>query len=163
MIGVTLTQWCVEERIDLPSTKPVDSAPVFAVDSQAHQHFGPAADTTPGTVQLADRSIDATPVDRAIAHVICYVDRKARTDSVYPKCIPCGLPGHAIEKCHPLINHCIAQALAAQHPEIVKRIKATCKMFPRSSRGRPTHPATITQLIAELDLDPGETLSEGTV
>jgi hypothetical protein len=107
MIGVTLTQWCVEERLDLPSTKPVYSAPVFAVDSQAHQHFGPAADTTPGTIQLADRSIDATTVDRAIAHVICYVDRKARTDSVYPKCIACGLPGNTIEKCHPLINHCI--------------------------------------------------------
>jgi hypothetical protein len=34
-------------------------------------------------------------------------------------------------------------------------------MFPRSARGRPTLPATITQLIAELDLEPGETSSEG--
>jgi hypothetical protein len=141
-------------RLDLPSTNPVDSTPVFAVDSQVHEIFGPAAETTPGTIQFADRSVDATTVDRAIAHAICY-DRKARPNSVYPKCIACGLPGHTIEKCHPLINHCIAQALAAQHPEIVKRIKATCKMFPRSARGRPARPATVTQLIAELDLDRG--------
>jgi hypothetical protein len=160
MISVTLTQWCVEERLDLPSTKPVDSTPAFAVDSQVHDIFGPTADTTPGTIQFADRSINATTVDRAIAHAICYVDQ-ARPNSVYPKCIACGLPGHTIEKCHPLINHCIAQALAAQHPEIVKRIKATCKMFPRSARGRPARPATVTQLIAELDLELGETSSEG--
>jgi hypothetical protein len=43
----------------------------------------------------------------------------------------------------------------------VKRIKATCKIFPRSARGRPTRHATATQLIAELHLDPGETSSAG--
>jgi hypothetical protein len=114
MIGVTLTQWCVEERLDLPSTKPVDSTPVFAVDSQVHDIFGPAADTTPGTIQFADRSIDATTVDRAIVHAICYIDRKARPESVYPKCITCGLPGHTIEKCHPLIN-AVLHALQPSH------------------------------------------------
>jgi hypothetical protein len=69
MIGVTLTQWCVEERLDLPSTKPVDSTPVFAVDSQVHEKFGPAADTTPGTIQFADRSIDA-------CHCTCHLSRR---------------------------------------------------------------------------------------
>jgi hypothetical protein len=34
-------------------------------------------------------------------------------------------------------------------------------MVPRSARGRLARPATVTQLIAELDIDPGETSSEG--
>jgi hypothetical protein len=65
-----------------------------------------------------------------------------------------------VDKCHPLINHCIAQALAVQHPEIVKQIKATCKMFPCSARGLPSRPATITQLIADLDPDQENSFSE---
>jgi hypothetical protein len=162
MIGVTLTQWCIEERMELPNTKSNDPTPdrVFALDLHAHNILAIDADPTPAVIQFDDRAINATTVDRAIAHAICFVDQKARPDSAYPKCIACGLPGHTIDKCHPLINHCIAQALAAQHPEIVKRIKATCKMFPRSTRGRPSRPATIIQLIANLDLDQENSFSE---
>jgi hypothetical protein len=128
--------------MELPNKRSPEPTPdrVFALDSHAHDILAIDVDPAPAVIQFDDRAIDATAVDRAIAHVIYYVDRKARPDSAYPKCIACGLPGHTIDKCHPLIIHCSAQTLTAQHPKIVKRIKATCKMFPRSARGRPHAP-----------------------
>jgi hypothetical protein len=50
------------------------------------------------------------------------------------------------------------QAIAAQHPKIVRKIKAQYKQFPRSARGKNSHisrPVTVTQLIADLDLFDG--------
>jgi hypothetical protein len=90
-------------------------------------------------------------VDRVMEHVVCYVDRKTNNGS-YPKCVACGLPGHSIDQCHPLINFCLAGALARQHPDIVRKIQATYKLFPRTARGRPSRPPTVKQLVAALDL-----------
>jgi hypothetical protein len=65
MIGVTLTQWCIEERTELPNTKSNDPTPdrVFALDSHAHDILAIDADPTPEVIQSDDRAIDATTVD----------------------------------------------------------------------------------------------------
>jgi hypothetical protein len=111
----TLTQWCNKECVELPSVKSSEHPPdcVFALDFPAQDIIDSQSNTNPSILHFGDRAIDATMVDRAIAHAICYVDRKARPDSAYPRCITWELPGHTIDKCHPLVNHCIAQALAA--------------------------------------------------
>jgi hypothetical protein len=76
--------------------------------------------------------IDMATVDRTIEHGVCYVDRKTNNES-YPKCADCGLPGHSITQCHPLINFCLAQVLSLHHPGIVHKIKAMYKQFPRTA------------------------------
>jgi hypothetical protein len=65
-------------------------------------------------------------VDNAIAHTICYVDRGG-TSSTYSKCESCGLIWHTADTCHPLVNYCVAQAMVAQQPDLVRRIKASYK------------------------------------
>jgi hypothetical protein len=45
-----------------------------------------------------------------------------------------GLPGHSIDKCVPLINFAIAQALAAQHPEVVRSQNQNCRQTIISSK-----------------------------
>jgi hypothetical protein len=62
------------------------------------------------------------------------------------------LAGHSAKKCPPLINFVIAQALAAQHPDVVQKIKAAYKQFPRHQRSRTPRKATINQIVASLDL-----------
>jgi hypothetical protein len=96
---------------------------------------------------------DMATVDCALENVVCYVDRKTK-NGTYPKCVACGFPGHSIDQCHPLINFCLAGDLASQHPDIVRKIQATYKMFPRTARGRPPRPPTVKQLVAALDLPP---------
>jgi hypothetical protein len=83
--------------------------------------------------------------------MICYIDHGG-TKSTYPKCASCGLPGHSADNCFLLINFCIAQALAAQHPEVVRKIKAAYKQFRLNARSITPCKATIKQIIAFLDL-----------
>jgi hypothetical protein len=100
-------------------------------------------------------SIDMVTVDRALEHMICYIDNKSRNDTSYPKCTTCGLPGHTIEQCHLLVNHCLAQALAAQRPYIVWKIKAQYKQFPCTASGKPSRlswSATVKRFVAALDI-----------
>jgi hypothetical protein len=68
--------------------------------------------------------------------------------------VACGLTGHTIDKYFPLVNFCIAQALASQHPAIVKKIKATFKTFVRTNRSRPPRVSSGKQLVSLLDLPP---------
>jgi hypothetical protein len=133
-------------RLELPSVKSSEHTPdrVFDLGSPVQDIIDSQSDAKPSIINFGDRTLDATPVDRAILHAIYYVGCKSRPDSTYPKCIACGLPDHTIYKCHPLINHRVAQVLAAQHPEIVKQIIATCNFFPHSARERPSRPTTVT-------------------
>jgi hypothetical protein len=73
IIGVTLTHWCIEERMELPNANSNDPTPnrVFALDSHAHDILAIDADPTPAVIQFDDRAIFATTVDQAIAHAIC--------------------------------------------------------------------------------------------
>jgi hypothetical protein len=57
------------------------------------------------------------------------------------------------------VNFCLAQALAAQHPDIVKRIKAAYAQFPRSNRSRPPRVSSVKQLVSLLDLPPEDSIS----
>jgi hypothetical protein len=75
---------------------------------------------------IGSTALDMATVDRTLEHVVCYVDRKTK-NGTYPKCVACGLPGHSIDQCHPLINFCLAGALASQHPDSVRKIQATYK------------------------------------
>jgi hypothetical protein len=78
--------------------------------------------------------------------------------STYPKCEACGLTGHKADQCHPLVNYCVAQAMIAQHPDLVRHITAAYKKFPRHVRSRTPRKATVKQLVAVLDLQTfGET------
>jgi hypothetical protein len=160
MLSVTLTQWCADERLDAPSVRSEKSeAPVFVLDDavpdcddlatdlgDTHLHESSSTDLIVGS-----RRIPAATVDNAVAHMVCYVDRGSVTSS-YPKGEACGLPGHKAETCHPLVNFCVAQAMAAQHPDLVRRIKAAYKQFPRNQRARTPRKATVKQLVTVLDL-----------
>jgi hypothetical protein len=92
MLSVTLTQWCVEERLELPSAKIIGpSSSVFAIQDSAPtvEDTGPAiADLTlnvsPPSIIFGHTSIDTGTVDRAIQHIVCYVDRGSQKSS-YPK------------------------------------------------------------------------------
>jgi hypothetical protein len=96
--------------------------------------------------------IDAKNINNAIAHMVCYVDRGERK-STYPKCEACGLLGHSIDKCFSLTNFAIAQAISAQQPKVVRKIKAAYKQFPRTARpSRTPRKATVKQIVAFLDL-----------
>jgi hypothetical protein len=57
-----------------------------------------------------------------------------------------------VKKCYTLVNFCIAQELASQHPELVRKIKAACKQFPRNARSCTPRKATIKQIVAFFDL-----------
>jgi hypothetical protein len=161
MISVTLTQWYKEENLEPPPMKRQDAAPshVLKVDDVADSVDDAVASFSDFYLQGQDSSIlldamhvDVETLDRTIEHVVFDVDCKQKSDTNYPKCLGCGLPGHSMEKCYPLINHCIAQTMAAQHPGIVKRIKVAYKQLPRTSCSRPCRPATVKQLVAELQL-----------
>jgi hypothetical protein len=138
MLSVTLTQWCEEEGL-WPSARPGATAPrIFSLQDTADTINGLAGlsiDMTPSPLHLGHTMVDSTVVDTAVEHIICYVAAGA-SKSTFPKCAACGLPGHRQDQCHPLVNFCLAQALAERHPELVKRIKAAYKLFPRSSRTR---------------------------
>jgi hypothetical protein len=137
MLTVTFTKWCEEERLDAPSAKVSSPSPrVFAIyDLQDLDLSDRPHALAPREISIGNTTINLEMVDRALAHVICYVDG-GTSKSAYPKCSACGLPGHKIEQCHPLINFCLVQALAAQHPDNVKRIKVDYTQFPRNARSR---------------------------
>jgi hypothetical protein len=156
MLGVTLTQRCKEECMELPSSRTerssLPSAPVFAIDnvqdSLADLYLSV---TPPQDLLLGHTKIDSAKLENAIVHMVCYIDRGG-TKSTYPKCDTCGLARNSAEKCFPLINLCIAQTLASQHPEVVRKIKAAYKQFPRNARSRTPRKATVKQIVAFLDL-----------
>jgi hypothetical protein len=141
MLGVTLTQWCAEENLEssLPRTEcsPMPSAPVFASEDtsdDAHDQFNPLLfqeSPSPDFI-LGHTHVPSDKIENAIAHMVCYINRGS-SKSNYPKCEACGMAGHTAEKCYPLINFCIAQALASQHPDVVRKIKAAYKQFPRNA------------------------------
>jgi hypothetical protein len=138
MLIVTLTQWCVEERTELPSAKVIGpSSSVFALldsppmaDETVTNFADMQLNSSPPSILFGHTSIDTGTVDRVIQHIVCYFDRGSQKGS-YPECIACGLPGQNMDKCHPLVNFCLSQALAAQHLDIVKHIKAAYAQFPR--------------------------------
>jgi hypothetical protein len=113
---------------------------------------------SPPSILFGHTSIYTGTVNRAIQHIVCYVDRGSQK-SYYPKCTACGFPGHTLDKCHPLVNFCLAQALTAHHPDIVKRIKAAYAQFPRSNRSCPPRVSSVKQLVSMLDLPPEESIS----
>jgi hypothetical protein len=82
--------------------------------------------------------------------MVCYINR-GDSKSTYPKCEACGLAGHAAEKCYPLIFFCIAQAFASQHPDVLRKIKASYKQFPCNARTRTPRKVTVKQIVAFLD------------
>jgi hypothetical protein len=153
MLSVTLTQWCAEERLDAPSVqadKP--DTPVFLLDDLASDLTDICIQASPSNdLVVGTHRIPAATVDNAIAHMVCCVDRGG-TSSTYPKCEACGLPGNKAETCHPLVNYCVAQAMVAQHPDLVRRIKAAYKQFSQNTRYRTPRKATGKQLVAVLNL-----------
>jgi hypothetical protein len=155
MLSVTFTQWCEEERLDAPSAKVSSPSPhVFAIDNlQDLDLYDRPHALAPREISIGNTTIDLETINRALAHVICYVDG-GTSKSAYPKCSACGLPGHKIEQCHPLINFCLVQVLAAQHPDIVKRIKAAYTQFPRNTRSRKPRTSSVKELVSMLDLPP---------
>jgi hypothetical protein len=157
LLCVTLEQWCDEDRFDLPWVK-TDTATSRVFELANDSAFLPSGEPPipsqdASVFHIGYTALDMATVDRALEHVICYVDRKTK-NGTYPKCVACGLPGHSIGQCHPLINFCLAGALASHHPDIVRKIQATYKNFPRAARGRPSRPPTVKQLVAALDLPP---------
>jgi hypothetical protein len=138
MLSVTLTQWCVEEHMELPYAKVIGpSSSIFALldsppmaDETVTNFADMQLNSSPPSILFGHTSIDTGTVDRVIQHIVCYFDRGSQKGS-YPECIACGLPGQNMDKCHPLVNFCLSQALAAQHPDIVKHIKAAYAQFPR--------------------------------
>jgi hypothetical protein len=157
LLFVTLEQWCDEDRLDLPQVK-TDTATsrVFelANDSALLPSGEPPVPSQEASAfHIGSTALDMATVYRALEHVVCYVDRKTNIGT-YPKCVAGGLPGHSIDQCHPLINLCLAGALASQHTDIGRKIQATYKLFPRTARGRPSRPPTVKQLVADLYLPP---------
>jgi hypothetical protein len=151
MLSVTLIQWCEEERLEIPTSRierpSLPSAPVFDIDAAPAESEELSLPESPLTDLIIGKTrIDADNIDNAIAHMVCYVDSGARKSN-YPKSEACGLPGHSIDKCSPLINSVIAQALAAQHPEVVCKIKTAYKQFPRNVRSHTPRKSTIKQSV----------------
>jgi hypothetical protein len=167
MMSVTLTQWCVEERLEFPSAKvmgPSSSVLLFMVT---------LIRVDDAVATFADLQLDPIPDS------ICFWSHQHRhryggschpTHSVlrqprfskgsYLKCSACGLPGHTLDKCHPLVNFCLAHALVAQHPDIDKRIKAAYAQFPRSNSSRPPRVSSVKKLVSLLDLLPEDPPSD---
>jgi hypothetical protein len=77
-------------------------------------------------VDVGHISAGAATVNLTIEHVVCYIARGSDKGS-YPKYTACGLPGHTMEKCFPLIILCIAHVPVSDHPNLGKHIKATYK------------------------------------
>jgi hypothetical protein len=156
MLSVTLTQWCEEERLESPISRTerpsTPSAPVFAIDNiqDSFTDMSFPASISPDLV-IGHTRIDATKIDNAIAHMVCYINRGG-TKSMNPMCKACGLPGHSADKCCPLICFCIVQSLAVQHPEVIRKIKAAYKQFPRNAQSHTPHKATVKQIVAFLYL-----------
>jgi hypothetical protein len=153
MLNVTLTQWCTVERLEPPNTEASDSAPecVFKLEDTV-EVFDSCTLVSERTIpQLNTQSIDMAMVDLTIEHVVLYGNKRAN-NMYYPKCTVCCLPCHSVDQCHPFVNYCLDQALSQHHLEIVRKIKAAYKMFPRSAQGLPSHPSTVKQLVAALDL-----------
>jgi hypothetical protein len=156
MLGVTLIQWCEEEHLEIPTSRkegPTNpSAPLFAINATQDDFTDLSLSDSPLPYLIIGHThIDAEKIDNAIAHLVCYVDSGARKSN-YTKCEACGLSGHSIDKCFPLINFAIAQALAAQHPEVVRKIKSAYKQSPRTARSRTPRKATVKHIFAFLDL-----------
>jgi hypothetical protein len=90
MLSVTLTQWCVEERLELPSSKVMGpSSPVFylqehppTADDAATAFEDLQLDPTPDSICFGHTNIDIGTVDRAIQHIVCYVDRGSQKGSL---------------------------------------------------------------------------------
>jgi hypothetical protein len=116
-------------------------------------------ESPPPDLPIGATLTDAFAVYTYVARMVCYVDRRGFAKT-YPKCADCGLPGRTIEKCDPLINYCLAQALAAQHPDVVKRIKASYKQFLDHARSWMPHDATVKQLVAYLDIPDFDQLAD---
>jgi hypothetical protein len=162
MLSVTLSQWCNNRRLDRPSpcsdrpptrvfalhdTDDSDSAACYSSD----QDISESTATAPDAIVIGSTNFDDATVDKTITHMVWYVNRGG-SSSTYPKCAACGLPGHKIDQCHPLINHCLVQALAYQHPELIKRIKAAYTQFPRNARKKTPRKATVKQVVAILEI-----------
>jgi hypothetical protein len=117
MISVTLTQWCEEEHLELPSSlmecpsNPL--APVFAIEDIRGDFTDMSfpASTSPDVI-IGHTRIDAAKIYSSIAHMVCYIDREG-TKIIYPQCEACGLPGQSSDKCFPMINFCIVQNVGA--------------------------------------------------
>jgi hypothetical protein len=141
--------------MELPSAKVIGpSSSVFALldspptaDDTVTDFSDMQLNSSPPSIIFGHTSIDTGTVDCAIQHIVCYVDHDSQKGS-YPKCTSCGLLGHTLEKSHPLVNFCLAQALAAQHPDIVKRSKAAYAQFPRSNCSCPPRVSSVKQLVS---------------
>jgi hypothetical protein len=166
MLGVTLTQWCAEENMESPMSRtersPMSSAPVFTIEGNTEDDPDTCTsllsqESSPDVI-LGHTRVPSDKIDNAIQHMFCYIDRGG-SKSNYPKCEACGLAGHTAEKCFPLIIFCISQALASQHPDVVRKIKAAYKQFPRNARTRTPRKATVKQIVAFLDLPAVEDVS----
>jgi hypothetical protein len=104
MLSVTLAQWCVEERLELPSAKATGpSASIFALhnrppkaDEAVTTFTDMHLDSAPATLTLGHTNIDTDMVEQAIQQIVCYVDRGSQK-SKYPKRSACGLPCHKLE------------------------------------------------------------------
>jgi hypothetical protein len=160
MLGVTLTQWCAKGKMESPSPRTershMSSTPVFAIEDNSEDDqdtFTPLLfqESPSPDVILGHTCVPSDKIDNAIQHMVCYIDRGG-SKSNYLKCEACGLAGHTAEKCNPLIFFCIAQALASQHPDVVRKIKAAYKQFTRNARTRTPRKATVKQIVAFLDL-----------
>jgi hypothetical protein len=83
--------------------------------------------------------------------MVCYVDRGG-TSSTHPKCEACCFPGHEAETYHPLVKYCVDQAMVAQHPDLVRFIKAAYTQFTSIIRSHTPHKETVKQFMSVLDL-----------
>jgi hypothetical protein len=87
MISITLSQWCTAERLEHPHTKASNTTPahIFEVGPPIEDF----TNDTPCTIQLGTTTIDMVTVDRTLKNIVCYIDRKPRNDTMYPKCTAC--------------------------------------------------------------------------
>jgi hypothetical protein len=153
MLSATIAQWCIEERLEYSSLNiDIPASHVLEVqDSDLHSFTDMHIDEASPPLSFSSKTIDATTVEMTIKHIVCYVAGGAQKGT-YPKCSTCGLPGHKIEQCHPLIIFSLTQALAAQHMDIVKCIKATYKLFPRTNHTRAPRIFSVKQLVSLFNL-----------
>jgi hypothetical protein len=77
MLSVTLTQWCGEERMDTPFARSdKQDTPVFALDGICADMEDLSFDSPPHSdLVIGPYRVPADTVDKAVAHMICYVDR----------------------------------------------------------------------------------------
>jgi hypothetical protein len=165
MMSVTLDQWCAEENLEPLNPRSYRQAipntvRVFHLDTTDDSSlnesvlidgYNTSSAHSDNMLSLGTTSMSSDAINTIIEHMVCYVDRPDRS-LTYPKFDACGLPGHKIEQCHPLVNFCLAQAFNQKRPDLVKRIKSAYQKFPRSHRPPPSKISSVTQVIEFLEL-----------